>query len=220
MLEGAADAGEAGPVACAAARLGAVVAARLGGADWDARAMDRAVEEAERAGSPWLARLGRSLARAARSAARQRCGRQSRSTRGRPRRRTPGGRRCSTWPRPGPRPPIPSGVSRGPTRPRPGSGAWARACSRRGPAAWRRSRPPASGRRTRATTAFGAESAGRAAGSPPARMYAYAALADVDEVAGRGVRAARRGGGRPRPGSSCPGHRPSGRCRRDEARRR
>ena len=29
---------------------------------WDARAMDRAIEEAERAGSPWLARLGRSLA--------------------------------------------------------------------------------------------------------------------------------------------------------------
>ncbi len=33
-------------------------------------------------------------------------------------------------------------------------------------------------------TALGAESAGRAAGSQPARMYAYAALADVDEVRG------------------------------------
>ena len=32
--------------------------------------------------------------------------------------------------------------------------------------------------------ALGAESAGRAAGSQPARMYAYAALADVDEVRG------------------------------------
>ena len=41
--------------------------------------------------------------------------------------------------------------------------------------------------------ALGAESAGRAAGSQPGRMFAYAALADVDEGRGRRVRAPRRG---------------------------
>ena len=46
---------------------GSVRRSRRGSAGeaWDARAMDRAIEEAERAGSPWLARLGRSLAHAA-----------------------------------------------------------------------------------------------------------------------------------------------------------
>ena len=149
MLEGAADAGEAGAIACAAARLGAVVAARLGGRDWDARAMDRAVEEAERAGSPWLARLGRSLALrldpqwagagpGGERGGRPRAGRLGAGA-ARPRRGLGRVRRPGTAPR------------RGPTRPRPGSGAWARACSRPGPAAWRRSRPRASGRRTPAT---------------------------------------------------------------------
>ena len=41
------------------------------GSAWDARAMDRAIEEAERAGSPWLARLGRALARPAGDRARR-----------------------------------------------------------------------------------------------------------------------------------------------------
>ena len=63
LLDEAADGGEAGPIACAAARLGAAVAAILSGDPPDARAFDRAVEGAERAGVPWLARLGRDLAR-------------------------------------------------------------------------------------------------------------------------------------------------------------
>jgi DNA-binding SARP family transcriptional activator len=62
LLEGAADAGEGGPVAAAAARLGATVAAVLAGEPCDVRSFDRAVEDAERAGVSWLARLGRVLA--------------------------------------------------------------------------------------------------------------------------------------------------------------
>jgi len=62
QLSLAADSGETGPLAGAAARLGALVAARLAGDAWDPVAADRAVDAAERAGSPWLARLGRSLA--------------------------------------------------------------------------------------------------------------------------------------------------------------
>ena len=61
QLEDAADRDEGGPVAAAAARLGATVAAVLGGASCDARTFDRAVEDAERAGVAWLARLGRVL---------------------------------------------------------------------------------------------------------------------------------------------------------------
>ncbi len=62
MLTEAADSGEGGPVATAAARLGATVAAVLAGEPCDARTFDRAVEDAERAGIAWLARLGRVLA--------------------------------------------------------------------------------------------------------------------------------------------------------------
>ncbi len=62
LLGEAANGGEPGPVACAGARLGSVVSALLAGEPPDARAFDRAVEDAERAGSPWLARLGRNLA--------------------------------------------------------------------------------------------------------------------------------------------------------------
>ncbi len=61
MLTEAADAGDGGPVATAAARLGATVAAVLAGDACDARTFDRAVEDAERAGVAWLARLGRVL---------------------------------------------------------------------------------------------------------------------------------------------------------------
>jgi serine/threonine-protein kinase PknK len=60
-LSAAANQGVAGPLACAAARLGALTADRLGGQPWSPTALDQAVEEAERAGSPWLARLGRAL---------------------------------------------------------------------------------------------------------------------------------------------------------------
>ena len=63
LLDDAADRGEVNPVAGAAARLGAAVAAVLAGSQPDARAFERAVEEAERAGAPWLARLGRELGR-------------------------------------------------------------------------------------------------------------------------------------------------------------
>jgi DNA-binding SARP family transcriptional activator len=61
VLDDAADRGEAGAFACAAARLGATVAAVLAGDASGPRAFDRAVEDAERAGAAWLARLGRTL---------------------------------------------------------------------------------------------------------------------------------------------------------------
>ncbi len=181
MLEGVADAGEAGPVACAAARLGAVVAGRLGGLAWDARAMDRAIEEAERAGSPWLARLGRSLAL----------------------------RLDPQWAAAGPSQAVEADLAQdawgqallelaeawaasddperrlaqadaatGEFR-RLGAGvleAWARGLGALAAASL--------GTPDARDAALGAESAGRAAGSQPARMYAYAALADVDEVRG------------------------------------
>ena len=63
LLTAAADAAEAGPLATAAARLGAAVAALLAGEAWNGQAFDRAAGEAERAGVPWLARLGRELGR-------------------------------------------------------------------------------------------------------------------------------------------------------------
>lgn len=63
LLDEAAEGGETGPVAAAAARLGSAVASVLAGEAPDARAFDRAVEDAERAGFPWLARLGRDVAR-------------------------------------------------------------------------------------------------------------------------------------------------------------
>ena len=58
-----ADAADAGPLPVAAARLGAAVAAVLAGEAWNGQHFDRAAEEAERAGVPWLARLGRELGR-------------------------------------------------------------------------------------------------------------------------------------------------------------
>jgi DNA-binding SARP family transcriptional activator len=183
ILESAADAGEASPVACAAARLGAVVAARLGGSAWDARAMDRAVEEAERAGSPWLARLGRSLAvrldpgaAAAATPAEVDVAQDGGQD--------PWGRALldlgEAW-----------AASADPERRllradaataefrRLGAGvleAWARGLAALASASL--------GTPDARETALGAESAGRGAGSQPGRMYAYAALADVDEVRG------------------------------------
>ncbi len=61
VLDAAAEAGDGGPIAAAAARLGATVAAVLAGEPAGARAFDRAVEEAEHAGSAWLARLARAI---------------------------------------------------------------------------------------------------------------------------------------------------------------
>jgi DNA-binding SARP family transcriptional activator len=61
LLSEAADAGEGGPLAVSVARLAALVAGRLVGDPWSPATLDLAVEEAERAGSPWLARLGRAL---------------------------------------------------------------------------------------------------------------------------------------------------------------
>ncbi len=61
QLVDAASSGEAGPILSAVARLGAAVAAVLVGEQVDPRAIDRAVDEAERAGVPWLARLGRAI---------------------------------------------------------------------------------------------------------------------------------------------------------------
>ena len=63
LLDEAAEGGHAGPIAAAGARLGSAVAAVLAGDPPDARAFDRAVEDAERAGVPWLARLGRDVGR-------------------------------------------------------------------------------------------------------------------------------------------------------------
>ncbi len=61
QLVEAASSGEAGPILSAGARLGAAVAAALAGDRVDPREIDRAVDEAERAGVPWLARLGRAI---------------------------------------------------------------------------------------------------------------------------------------------------------------
>ena len=61
QLADAASSGEAGPILSAGARLGAAVAAALAGDRVDPREIDRAVDEAERAGVPWLARLGRAI---------------------------------------------------------------------------------------------------------------------------------------------------------------
>jgi DNA-binding SARP family transcriptional activator len=61
LLSEAAAAGEGGPLAVSVARLASLVAGRLVGDPWSPAALDLAVEEAERAGSPWLARLGRAL---------------------------------------------------------------------------------------------------------------------------------------------------------------
>ena len=122
-------------------------------------------------------------------------------------RRTPGGRRCSTSPRPGPRPPIPNGASRGPTRPRPGSGAWARACSRRGPAAWRRSRPRASGRRTPATRRWARSRRVARRGRSPRGCTPTRRWRTWTRCVARSTRCSPRRW-RPRRGSSCPGRRP------------
>ena len=61
QLDAAADSGDAGPIMSAGARLAAAVAAVLAGEPVDPRAIDRAVDEAERARVPWLARLGRDI---------------------------------------------------------------------------------------------------------------------------------------------------------------
>jgi len=61
LLKDAVERGDAGPIALAGARLGAAVVTMIAGEPPDARAFERAVEEAERAGVPWLARLGREL---------------------------------------------------------------------------------------------------------------------------------------------------------------
>ncbi len=182
LLSATADAGEAGAVACAAARLGAVVAARLAGQPWDARAMDRAVEEAERAGSPWLARLGRSLAAclAPRVGSRRVADVPATDEAS----QDPWGRAlldlASAWAATS----DPEGrlaasdAATGHFR-RLGAGvleAWARGLAALAAASL--------GTPDARDAALGAESAGRAAGSQPARMYAYAALADVDEVRG------------------------------------
>jgi len=63
LMDDAVERGEVGQFAGAAARLGAAVTSVVAGDPPDARAFERAVEEAERAGAPWLARLGRELGR-------------------------------------------------------------------------------------------------------------------------------------------------------------
>ena len=183
MLEGAADAGEAGAVACAAARLGAVVAARLGGDGTGTRG--RWTGRSRRRNGP-----GHRGSRV--SGARWRCGSI---------RQWAGGADASgnaeadlaqdawgqalldlaeAW-----------AASADPERRlaradaatsgfrRLGAGvleAWARGLAALAAASL--------GTPDARDAALGAESAGRAAGSQPARMYAYAALADVDEVRG------------------------------------
>lgn len=64
LLDGAVDEADCSPTALAAARLGSAVAATLAGVPWDGRRFDRAIEEAERGGIGWLARLGRAVVRA------------------------------------------------------------------------------------------------------------------------------------------------------------
>ena len=181
LLSATADAGDAGAVACAAARLGAVVAGRLGGQPWDARAMDRAVEEAERAGSPWLARLGRSLAlrlaphNGSRPIGDEPADDGSQDPWGRALLDLAGAWAATEDPE-GRLAAADAGTAE---FRRLGAGvleAWARGLAALAAASL--------GTPDARDAALGAESAGRAAGSQPARMYAYAALADVDEVRG------------------------------------
>ena len=63
ILVRAAEDGEGGAMAMAAARLGAAVAGVLAGEPWDGRAFQDAIDSAERGGIAWLARLGRGLER-------------------------------------------------------------------------------------------------------------------------------------------------------------
>ena len=180
LLDAAADAGEAGPIACAAARLGAAVAARLAGEAWDARAMDRAIEDAERAGSPWLARLGRALAirlaprpadtRVVAATAFDEDGGQDPwglalldlaeawASAGDPERRLAAAEAATGQFRR-----LGAGVLE----------AWARGLGALGAASL--------GTPDAREAALAAESAGRGAGSQAARMFAYAALADSDD---------------------------------------
>ena len=188
LLGAAAEAGDGGPLSGAAARLGAVVAARLAGEPIDARAMDRAVEEAERAGSPWLARLGRALA-----------------TRLDPSAETPvvvhadGAQDVAEQPLDGGDPwgsallaLADAWASAGDPERRLTAADAATAGFRRVGAgvleAWARGLAALAsaslGTPDARESALGAESAGRAAGSQAARMYAYAALADVDDARG------------------------------------
>lgn len=62
-LDRAIEDGVQGATAHVAAHLGVAVAAVMAGEPWDGRRFDAAVEDAERMGVAWLARLGRSLAR-------------------------------------------------------------------------------------------------------------------------------------------------------------
>jgi DNA-binding SARP family transcriptional activator len=178
MLVAAADAGEAGAIACAAARLGAAVAASLGGEAWDPRAMDRAIEEAERAGSPWLARLGRALAvrLAPRSASSTTLDEAAFDEDGG---QDPWGRAlldlAEAWASAGdPERRMAAADASTAAFRRLGAGvleAWARGLSALGAASV--------GTPDAREAALGAESAGRAAGSQAARMFAYAALAEA-----------------------------------------
>ncbi len=183
LLESVADAGEAGTIACAAARLGAVVAARLGGDAWDGRAMDRAIEDAERAGSPWLARLGRALAVRLGPGPTQ-AGVPDATAPGDDAGQDPWGVAlldlAEAWASAGdPERRLAAADAATGTFRRLGAGvleAWARGLAALASASL--------GMPDARESALAAESAGRAAGSQAARMFAYAALADVDEVRG------------------------------------
>ena len=171
---------------------GRSVAARLGGDDWDAPGDG----PRDRGGG-----TGRvTVARAARSGARWRWrprpavgGRRGRDgERGGRRAQDPWGQALLDLAEAWARPAIRSGAWRAADAATGRSGGWGRACSRRGRAAWRRSRRRASGRRTPATPRWPrsrrvAPRDRRRRGCTPTRRWRT-----CDEVARRGVRAARR----------------------------
>jgi DNA-binding SARP family transcriptional activator len=190
LLAAAADAAEAGPLPVAAARLGAAVAAVLAGEAWNGQDFDRAAEEAERAGVPWLARLGRELGRRLDPSMEAADGVHDASEH-------PTG--ADAW----------SGallaLASAWTAADPDAGLAAAESAARGfrklgagvPEAWSRALAAAAVVRTGAPdareAAVAAESLGRATGTPAARMLAYAALGRAAEGPAEGRAAEGRG---------------------------
>ena len=150
LLESVADAGEAGTIACAAARLGAVVAARLGG-DALGRACDGPRDRGRGARRVTVAGATRSRAGRAPRPGSTQAGVPDATTPGDDAGQDPWGRRSSISPRRGRRPATRSDDWPRPMPPRAPSDGSGRACSRPGRAGWRRWRARASGCPTRAT---------------------------------------------------------------------
>lgn len=180
VLRDAADDEAVGPIARAAARLGHVVADVLAGSPSDGRDFDRAADEAERAGVPWLARLARDLGRL--------LGPGTRAATPSPLASTPGDDEpwgaalrllASAWlAPPGPEAALGSAEDAADRFRRLGAGvleAWARSLAALASAVG--DLPDAR------DAVLAAESLGRATGTPAARVLAHAALAELEKDA-------------------------------------